>query len=47
MESMTMFESGKIDTSWQFIVEYTNTLNPVAAGIASGGFSTKMEVADR
>jgi hypothetical protein len=47
MESMTMFESGKIDTSWQLIVEYTNTLNPVAAGIAGGGFSTNMEVADR
>jgi hypothetical protein len=46
MNTMTTFESGKVDASWQVIVEHTNTLNPVAAGIAGGGFRSSMKTAD-
>ena len=46
MNIMTEFEFGKVDTSWQLIVEHTNTLNPVAAGIAGGGYSVVMKVPD-
>jgi hypothetical protein len=46
MDLMTVFDNGRVDTSWQLIVEHTNTLNPVTAGIAGGGYNTIMAVAE-
>lgn len=43
---MTEFENSEVRTSWQLIVEHTNTINPVASGIVGGGYNTNMAVAD-
>ena len=43
---MTEFENAKILTSWQLLVEHTNTIDPVGAGISGGGYDESFDVAD-